>query len=432
MRTVLGTDFQDFQRALESPAPVSVRLNPNKSGQLFPSEAYDGRIPWCPDAYYLKERPVFTLDPCFHGGAYYVQEASSMFLATVLQQLPQTHARVLDLCAAPGGKSTLLASLLPPDSLLVANEVIKPRAAILKENIIKWGQDNVVVANSDPARFAAFPGAFDLILVDAPCSGEGMFRKDAKAIEEWSEGNLRLCEERQKRILSDIWPALRPEGFLIYSTCTYNPGENDDIIRWLIQDFDARPIPVEHSFPGITPTAYGHQFYPHKTRGEGLYMSVVQKTDGETFSSKKEKRLPNIKLTPEINNYLPEARNYAFYQADSLIGLLPSRHADFVRQLEARVNVLYKGCEIGEVLKGRLKPSPALALYSQVNRQALPCVELSLPDALSYLRREDIRLEAPRGEWILLTHRGIALGWAKEVGSRLNNYYPKEWRIRNL
>lgn len=433
MRALLGSEFPEFLAAFETPSPTSVRANPNKPGQLFAPDEYDGQIPWCPDAYYLKNRPTFTLDPCFHCGAYYVQEASSMFLAAVLRQLQDARPlRVLDLCAAPGGKSTLLASLLSRDSLLVANEVIKPRAAVLKENIVKWGQDNIVVTSGDPSRFAAFPGAFDIILVDAPCSGEGMFRKDEKAVGEWSENNLRLCEERQKRILSDIWPALRPEGFLIYSTCTYNPGENDDALQWLTRDFAAVPVPARDTFPGITPTLYGQQFYPHKTRGEGLYMGVVQKTDGETFTPKKEKRQPDTRPSAGIKDYFPDSRDFVFYQSGPVIGAMPSRHADFIRQLESRVNVLYKGCEIGEDIKGKIKPSPALALYSRLDKDRHPCLELDLPAALRYLRREDIRMEAPRGEWTLLSYCGFPLGWAKEVGSRLNNYYPKEWRIRNL
>ena len=434
MQATLGNEFADFLSTLESPSPVSIRLNPDKHGQLFALEQFDGQIPWCPDAYYLKERPVFTLDPCFHGGAYYVQEASSMFLATVLRQIQEERPlRVLDLCASPGGKSTLLASLLPQGSLLVSNEVIKSRAAILKENVIKWGHDNVVVTNSDPSRFSPFAGAFDIILVDAPCSGEGMFRKDDKAIDEWSENNLRLCEERQKRILSDIWPALRPEGYLIYSTCTYNPGENDDMLRWLTQNFQATPVVVRHPFPGITPTLFGNQFYPHKTRGEGLFIGVVQKNDGIPYSPKREKKhLPLPKLPNGANAYLPKSADHTLYQTAATIGMLPTRHADFVRQLSAGITILYKGCEIGEDIKGRLKPSPALALYCHLNKKQLPCMDLDLPTALQYLRREDIRTEAPRGEWVLLTHCGIALGWAKEVGNRLNNYYPKEWRIHNL
>ena len=234
MQQLLGNESETFFQALVSESPTSIRLNPEKTvnTDLPFSELLSRQVPWCSNGYYLKERPSFTSDPLLHGGAYYVQEASSMFLQVVLQQITEdTPLRVLDLCAAPGGKSTLLANNLPKDSLLVSNEVIKSRASILKENIIKWGYDHIVVTNSDPNRFTGMKGAFDMILVDAPCSGEGMFRKDEKAITEWSENNLRLCEERQKRILSDVWDALAPGGYLVYSTCTYNPGENEDILN---------------------------------------------------------------------------------------------------------------------------------------------------------------------------------------------------------
>ena len=257
MQQLLGNESETFFQALVSESPTSIRLNPEKTANtdLPFSELLSRQVPWCSNGYYLKERPSFTSDPLLHGGAYYVQEASSMFLQVVLQQITgDTPLRVLDLCAAPGGKSTLLANNLPKDSLLVSNEVIKSRASILKENIIKWGYDHIVVTNSDPNRFTGMKGAFDMILVDAPCSGEGMFRKDEKAITEWSENNLCLCEERQKRILSDVWDALAPGGYLVYSTCTYNPGENEDILNWILTTFDASSVEIRHNFTAITPS----------------------------------------------------------------------------------------------------------------------------------------------------------------------------------
>lgn len=435
MQAQLGQEFEDFQASLDTIPPVSIRLNPNKNGQVPNQELYDGQIPWCSDAYYLKKRPTFILDPHLHGGSYYVQEASSMFLQTVLRQLQAdgfTPTRALDLCAAPGGKSTLIASFLPATSLLVANEVIKTRAAILKENLIKWGQDNVVITNSDPSRFSTLSGAFDLILVDAPCSGEGMFRKDEKAIEEWSENNLRLCEERQKRILTDIWPALRPNGFLIYSTCTYNQLENDGILAWLMDKFNATPISIQQDFPGITRTRHGVQFYPHKTRGEGLFMGIVQKNDGEDLRLKKEKQnTPRIKLSESTKQLLPDLSGYTTYCTSKTLGIIPTQHAGFIQLLDNMANIIYKGCEIGEEIKGMLKPSPALALYSKLRQDQTQQMPLDLPNALQYLRREDLHGEIPAGDWLLLTYQNTTLGWGKKVGDRLNNYYPKEWRIRN-
>ena len=271
MHRLLQTETDRFLDVLQKAAPVSIRFN---TAKLAPAgvrcSAWEGMRPvkWCPEGLYLDKRPLFTLDPYLHGGGYYVQEASSMFLSYILKQLLKGEAvRVLDLCAAPGGKSTLLASQLPDGSLLVSNEVIRSRAVILKENLIKWGRDHVVITQNDPADFKKLNQAFDLILVDAPCSGEGMFRKDREAIEEWSEANLHLCRERQKRIISDIWDSLKPGGYFIYSTCTYNPEENERIVEWIQEKWGAESIKIEHPFPEITAAEtplYGYRFYPHK------------------------------------------------------------------------------------------------------------------------------------------------------------------------
>ena len=294
MRKLLPEESEAFFAALQTEPPVSIRLNPGKPvpiSRLFPDEQIGLPVSWCESAYYLKSRPVFTLDPCLHSGTYYVQEASSMFLYHIFGQILPAHpVRVLDLCAAPGGKSTLIASRLSSGSLLVANEVIRSRAGILKENMIKWGTSHVVVTNNDPADFHHLKGAFDIIVVDAPCSGEGMFRKDPGAIQEWNESNLQLCSERQQRILADIWPCLKPGGFLVYSTCTYNPGENEAILERLIRKYGARSIEIAPLFPGIVPgnsTAHCYHFYPHRIPGEGFFTGVVQKNEGEEFRAGK-------------------------------------------------------------------------------------------------------------------------------------------------
>lgn len=441
MKQLLGSESETFFQALASESPTSIRLNPAKTQNTdspFP-ELRSGQVPWCGHGYYLKERPSFTSDPLLHGGVYYVQEASSMFLQVVLHQITGNRPlRVLDLCAAPGGKSTLLASSLPEGSLLVSNEVIKSRASILKENIIKWGGDHVVVTNSDPNRFSSMKGAFDVILVDAPCSGEGMFRKDEKAITEWSEQNLRLCEERQKRIISDVWDALAPDGYLVYSTCTYNPGENEDILNWILTTFNASSVTIQHNFSGITPSPaplHGYHFYPHKTLGEGLFMGVIQKNDGTPFTIKKEKRssqFPTVKLPADILPFLPDITRFTPYLAGETLGIIPKEHAEFIQYLSTKAGVIYKGCEIGENVKGKTKPAHSLALYHKLQQQNISRQEVDLTTALQFLRKEDIRFEAPQGKWILITYKGIGLGWVKEVGNRLNNYYPKEWRIKKL
>ena len=440
MKKQLQDEAPAFFAALQTEPPVSIRLNPGKVrsfGEIFPEQQNLQRVEWCGNAYYLSQRPVFTLDPAFHGGAYYVQEASSMFLAHVLKQiLPAGPLRALDLCAAPGGKSTLLASQLSADSLLVSNEVIRSRANILKENIIKWGQDNIVVTNNDPADFARLEGAFDLILADAPCSGEGMFRKDPDAIREWSENNTRLCSERQQRILSDIWKCLKPGGYLIYSTCTYNRGENEHILEWLVRESGARSIKIEHPYTSICQgdsTAYGYHFYPHKTQGEGFFIGVVQKTDGPEFSLRKNKKLKNNKIIPFPAAVLPfihTPERYAAYETEVATGLIPLLHSDFISHLGNSLRVIYQGCEIAEPNNRKIKLMPALALWQGLNKNNCTVYEADKTTALTYLKKEDIPGQGLTGDWILISYRGIGLGWCKNLGNRLNNYYPKEWRIR--
>jgi len=429
-------DAPGFFEALQSASPVSIRLNPAKlpaPETPFFAERLLSKVDWCRQAYYLDRRPVFTLDPCLHAGAYYVQEASSLFLDRILQQiLPQNPVRVLDLCAAPGGKSTLLASALPAGSLLIANEVIRTRASILKENLIKWGTDNVVITQNDPAHFSYLRNCFDLILVDAPCSGEGMFRKDEKAIAEWSERNLQLCSERQQRILKDIWHTLKPGGYLIYSTCTYNPGENEEILRWLLNRYDARSIPVTHSLgDSLTPTPHGYQFYPHKIKGEGFFIGVIQKLGEEEDAPrvKKEKKIP-VRLPNELQELLPPDKEFSGYNSENVLGIIPAQHAEFIALLDKQLNILYKGCELAEINGRKFKMQPAAALYQHLNKTPLLCKDTDTETALRYLKKEDISTDAPAGSWVLITYNGIGIGWGKSIGSRLNNYYPKEWRIR--
>lgn len=439
MKQLLQTEASSFFQALQSEPPVSIRFNPAKHIQAPSTEVqYPGKaVDWCPEGKYLNKRPIFTLDPCFHGGAYYVQEASSMFLSHIFRQIQPEHPlKVLDLCAAPGGKTTLLASLLPAHSMIVANEVIRSRAAILKENLIKWGTVNAVVTNNDPADFSDFKGYFDIILVDAPCSGEGMFRKDPNAITEWSGNNLQLCSERQRRILSDIWECLRPEGYLIYSTCTYNPTENEANIEWLLKHFSCQPVFIEHSFNTITPgysSAPCYRFYPHQTQGEGFFIGVVQKADGEearTLKSKKTNRPSKISLPPPVQEMLQTPEYLSAYMEESTVGFLPAESEEFISTAAQRLRILYKGCEAAEFHGKKIRFLPPLALSQQLLPEACHRYEMELPVALSYLKKEDIPAIPGRGEWLLMTYQGIALGWSKNLGNRLNNYYPKEWRIR--
>lgn len=440
MKNQLGGEAEAFFNALQTPPPVSIRLNPGKLHSpdgLFTATQALRQVDWCENAYYLSQRPVFTLDPCLHGGGYYVQEASSMFLRHILKQImPSGPVRILDLCAAPGGKSTLIASLLSPDSLLVANEVIRSRASILKENIIKWGQDNIIVTNNDPADFQDQEGAFDIILVDAPCSGEGMFRKDKKAIREWNENNLCLCKERQQRILTNIRDCLKPGGLLIYSTCTYNPGENEEMLDWLIKEYPAQSVRIEHSFSDITPgnsKAHSYHFYPHKTKGEGFFVGVIQKLEGKEFIFRKNKKPDTVKpvlLPDNIRQLISQPERYSVYPAETFCGIIPAIHADFVNHLNHSLRILYKGCEVAELNNRKIKLLPAFALWQGLNKANCSVYDADRNTALTYLKKEDISAAGLSGDWLLISHRNIGLGWCKNLGNRLNNYYPKEWRIR--
>ena len=291
-RALLGDeDYAKLVASLDSEQPVSIRLNRSKP---FAFRSSGSGVPWCTSGFYLDERPTFTFDPLFHAGCYYVQEASSMFVEQALKRYVGGEAVVmLDLCAAPGGKSTHVRSILPENSLLIANEVVRNRSQILAENLTKWGHPGVVVTNNEPADFTPLEDFFDVILADVPCSGEGMFRKDAVAVSEWTSENVEICWQRQRRIISDIWPCLKPGGILIYSTCTYNTAENEENIRWIHDELGAEVLPLDvaedwnitgNLLPGEDFPVY--RFLPHKTKGEGFFLAVLRKPDSSSGSVK--------------------------------------------------------------------------------------------------------------------------------------------------
>ncbi|MBP5171836.1 MAG: hypothetical protein ILP04_07270 [Bacteroidales bacterium] len=446
MQDILGEESEAFFQALSEPSPVSVRINPAKTraGQeeaLLPAPSTD-RVPWCPYGRYLSERPSFTFDPAFHAGAYYVQEASSMYLWTVLQEAfgyleADAPLTALDLCAAPGGKSTLLLDALPNGSILVANEIQRQRANVLAENLAKWGHPGTIVTQADPAAIGAlfpstaFPGgAFDLMLTDVPCSGEGMFRKEADALRDWSPEAVTACQQRQRRILQSAWPALRPGGILIYSTCTFNRAENEDNVRWIAQTLGAREISIR-------------RFFFHRSRGEGLFMALLQKNeDKEAARSRIDPvRDRRREQRPAIPGCVTGALSWLQQPGDYTPIILPDCSfsaaspliADMVRLLaKNRIPMLMAGIPLGE-LKGRdLVPDTALALSTALDRSQLPCHELDREQALRFLRREALVLPAtaPKGLTVV-THGGLPLGFVRQLGNRANNLYPAHWRIRS-
>lgn len=371
-------EYTEFMNSMNEACPVSIRLNPLK--QIQTDCKFQGEpIPWCKDGIYLSERPSFTMDPLFHAGAYYVQEASSMFISYLCNWIKQQGEwdmpiNALDLCAAPGGKSTLLYSELPEQSLLITNEIMPKRAQILRENMHKWTMGvtkdiNVYVTNNKSEDFKkAGKDLFDFILCDAPCSGEGMFRKDSKAIEDWSLSNVNMCQERQRDIVTAIWPTLKDGGYMIYSTCTYNFKEDEDNVRWIAEELGADIIDVEVPADwGVSDSPFFH-FYPHKAKGEGFFCALLRKHGDNSH-----------------------ARNKAIDKA-----------------INKNLKVLN--------IENKFEP---------------PYIDVDSNTALRYLHGEALNMptETPRG-LITITYQGLPLGQVKNIGNRANNLYPKEWRIR--
>jgi 16S rRNA C967 or C1407 C5-methylase (RsmB/RsmF family)/NOL1/NOP2/fmu family ribosome biogenesis protein len=436
---VTGFEKESFVEVHASGEQVtSIRLNPLKVDEPPSSLQVAGNVSWCDTGYYLQQRPAFTFDPVFHGGAYYVQDASSMFLDYVVKQLypnePPQH--VLDLCGAPGGKSTLLAAALP-NSFIVSNEVIKSRVTILAENISKWGSENVVVTNNDPKDFHRLQGFFDLMVVDAPCSGSGLFRKDPAAIEEWSEANVQLCSMRQQRILADTIKVLRQDGFLVYSTCSYSKAENEDICDWIVDQFHLTPVVIAIGKSwGIVQTysdkhkAAGYRFYPGKVKGEGLFMACFQQQNAvdEYYHDPAKLTLVSKKEYELLQAYLQHPPQYQLVQGKEFAVACPVRWADEFSIVQNTLGVRKSGVAVGSIKGKDIVPHHELALSNMVNDDIYKLV-VSESDALKYLRRQDFQVDDSYRGWALVTYNKIKLGWVKVLPNRVNNYYPTNWRI---
>jgi NOL1/NOP2/fmu family ribosome biogenesis protein len=366
-----------------------------------------------------------------------VQEASSMFLWQILTQAIGTNTKglkVLDLCAAPGGKSTLLASYFS-DGLVVSNDVIKSRANILVENITKWGYDNVVVTNNDPSHFKMLENYFDVIVIDAPCSGSGLFRRDNNAINEWSDNNVALCSQRQQRILADVLPALKQGGLLIYSTCSYSKQEDEDIVDWLMeqQEVDSCKLTVDSTVIIETQSdkhkGFGYRFYPYLTKGEGFFAAAFTKKNGGLTGNYKEHTLAKpSKLEEQMaDDFIGKQSDYSFFKQAEGIKLLPTKWWLDLQILAKCLYIKKAGIEIGTIKGKDVIPHHELAV-SMLNLPNITTVELSLEEALQYLRRKDLTVEIAKG-WCAPTHCGLRLGWMKVLPNRINNYYPQDWRI---
>lgn len=436
LRAIAGFDEAAFEAAHDEAPATTIRLHPRRGSGVTITGA---SVPWCPDGLALATRPVFTLDPLFHAGCYYVQEASSMFLWYLLTNLLPTDAplRVLDLCAAPGGKSTLIAGLLRPEDLLISNDVIRSRATILEENAVRWGFANHWVTSNDPKDFQKLGGYFDVLLVDAPCSGSGLFRKDEAAMAGWSPQLVRLCAQRQQRILADAFPCLKEGGLVVYATCSFSTEENEGIVDWLAGDFAVADVPValppewgivqsESPIHEIT----GYRFFPGRTIGEGFYVAVVRKQEASARPAiAPSLRVPMVPRNLPIQRYLKTegftsvAVNEEWHamQATHVADFLCMRQALYFRKAGVRLG---KPASAGDWI-------PAHDLALSVDRQdGLAAVSLSAESALKYLKRAEFPLEIDLKGWHIACYEGYGLGWVKGIGRRINNYLPKNWRVR--
>ncbi len=444
-RELLGMEaWPALERGLAMEPVTSVRLNPFKlaSARIRP-EVLDGRVPWCRDGYYLRRRPDFTFDPSLHAGAYYVQEASSMFLGHALgQHVGGKAVTMLDMCAAPGGKSMAARAVLPEGSLLVANEAMAPRARVLVENMSKFGHPDVVVTNNLPGDFTRSGLTFDAVLADAPCSGEGMFRKDPGAVGEWSERNVERSARLQREILSHAWRCLKPGGLLIYSTCTINARENEENALFIRDGLGGEMLEVDVSpewgiMGSLLPRYDGpaYRFLPGIARGEGLFMVLARKGPGPgtAVPGPRPRGAPrDLGADTRWRGWLAHPERFTMATRGNLVMAVPKAWRPAYDAMEKTLNVLSAGIVVAEAGKREAFPAQPLALSLELDRGAFPEAALSYAQAIAFLRKEAIELGpgAPRG-CTLMTYGGLALGFGKNIGNRVNNPYPAQWRIRS-
>ncbi len=478
MKSLLGDEPSSALFAALSEEPVvSLRLNPLKRvpWDKIIGFCLNDRVEWSENGFYLEQRPVFSLNPLLHAGAFYVQDASSMVFESLtdiaLQKLSAEDRKVsvLDMCAAPGGKSTAVISRLPEGSVICANEFIPQRCSILKENLIKWGYPDVVITNSSTDRFSGLE-LFDIVIVDAPCSGEGMMRKDEDAVAQWSESLISQCAALQRRILEDAVGALKPGGILIYSTCTFNKLEDEDNVRYIagkyaLSSIDTGLVGVGGILPGVDPDFHALRFMPHSTRGEGLFVAMLQKPDvssidpvnsgdcyekvrnlasGSDYKSgslknkdkksdcRRKKGSDKGSSAPELLKYLSSAKEYILFEkGEEIWALSPATNVILTIILSADIKVVSAGIPLG-LLKGKdYAPHPLLPLSIEYNSCSLPDVILNEEEALNFLRKESLISppDTPRG-FVTVSFNGVHLGLMKNIGSRANNLWPSQLKLR--
>jgi 16S rRNA C967 or C1407 C5-methylase (RsmB/RsmF family)/NOL1/NOP2/fmu family ribosome biogenesis protein len=445
MSNQLGDEFPAFEVSLSKLPSISLRLNPKKDCGLFENEE---AVPWSKYGKFLNKRPEFVFDPMIHAGAYYVQESSSMMIANAIDF--SSNLRILDLCASPGGKSTLLLSNMTDGSVLFSNELVSKRTTILRENLVKWGYPNVIITANRATDYKNFKGYFDVVLVDAPCSGEGMFRKNTIAIREWSDSKPFSCSIEQKGILENAIPLVRDGGLLIFSTCTFAPQENENNVEWMYKKFAGQLSPASFEYDkswGITEEIITHydyskqsvyKCYPHKFRGEGLFISLFKVNSGNRFNFKnhQQEHLRNV------NDHIKkDMSNYITYDEDQMLALMDKKLLLMNKQMFgiadfaiSQLNIVSLGTVLGNMSynNNEFIPSHELSMSVQVNKNHAG-LELSKEQAIRFLKKEDIPgllLDSDIRGWLLAKYQGLPLGWLKVNDNRTNNFYPKEWRLR--
>ena len=443
MRKQLGAEeAESLFAALDSVSPVAVRLNPAKCGEEGVWSNGEA-IAWSKNGRKLKERPSFTLDTAFHAGAYYVQEAASQFIDYIIAGEELQGKRVLDMCSAPGGKTTIYSTAVGEEGLVVANEYVRSRANVLADNVRKWGMGNVLVTNNAPEHIAQFEGWFDMVAVDAPCSGEGMFRKEEVAREDWSEEAVKMCAARQLSIVREAWQSLRDGGLFIYSTCTFNEDEDEGLLRAFIEEtgdvFEpSQSVEIDDAW-GIVKGEVGafqtFRFFPHRVSGEGMFMAVARKAGLATSRRRAPKSRRKVmesvdkRTSQELSRWVQGAEQMRFFAAGDMLYGCRAEHYDEIEALAGSLAVIYSGVAMGQVFKGKLKPDGALALYVGVNRDAVACCEVDEPTALAFLRKQDIAAAQFEEGVNLVLYGSRPLGFVKRVGARVNNMYPNSLRI---